>query len=238
MSALIAGLMIASTAIAAGTATSQGIAQKNASDREREYERDRQNLIDAKAAQENAFYRMEYYRDPMRTAEGANALKKIREYNQNLSRIQANKNVITGGTQEQVVAQQGKAMEAYAKGVSDIRARAENIRRTIGQNWMASQNNQFTRQTALDDAQNKLMLQSATNAINNAGKWSEVAQGVVNNGISYGFNAKPEGGNMARASYVPDKIESISANVLTDEQLSNQNNSILNDINNMKLRGV
>ncbi len=202
MCGLTAGLLIASTAIAAATATSSAVVQKKASDRQKDYEADKQRKIDAKAAQENAFYRMEYYRDPMRTAEGANALKQVREYNQRMTDIQQNRGVITGATHEQAVAQQGRAMSAYSDAVSNIRANAERTRRHIGQNWMAAQNNQFQRQMNADDAQQKLQMQSAANAVKNIQNFGQVAQGAISSGLMNGTNAKPEGGNMADTKQV------------------------------------
>ena len=179
MCGLITGLTIASLAIAAAGATSTAVAQKKASDKQKDFEADRQRKIDAKAAQENAFYRMEYYRDPMRTAEGANALKQIRDYNQRLTDIQKNRNVITGGTQEQTIAQQGRAMKAYADAVSNIRADNERTRRYIGQNWLNAQNNQFQRQMSADESVNALEQQSYQNAVNNIQNFQQVAQSAI-----------------------------------------------------------
>lgn len=213
MCGLTAGLLIASTAIAAASATSSAVVQKKNSDRQKEFEADRQRKIDAKAAQENAFYRMEYYKDPMRTAEGANALKQIREYNQRLTDIQQNRNVITGGTHEQTIAQQGRAMQSYASAVSNIRAQAENSRRIIGQQWMNAQNAQFARQMSADENISQLRMQSANNAINNIGNFSSAAQSAIASGITYG---KVKGGNMAQTDSLANKNWSDMSDVERD----------------------
>lgn len=208
MCGLTAGLLIASAAVAAASATGTAVVQKKQSDRQADYEADRQNKIDAQAAQENSFYRMEYYRDPMRTAEGANTLKQIREYNQRMTDIQKNRNVITGGTQEQTIAQQGKAMEAYSSAVSNIRQQAERSRRIIGQQWMASASNQFNRQMTADAQTNALRQQSMTNAINNINNFGTAAQTAISSAIQTG-NVK--GNNMANGSSnksIFDKSES------------------------------
>lgn len=178
----IAPLIVAaiiSTAIAAGSAGAQAAVNKKANRKQADYEADKQRKIDAKAAQENAFYRMEYYRDPMRTAEGANALKQIREYNQRLTDIQHNRNVITGGTHEQVIAQQDKAMQAYSNAVSNIRADHEKTRRAIGQNWLRAQDNQFQRQMNADDAQQAIRMQGYENLNTNIQNFANVAQTAV-----------------------------------------------------------
>lgn len=202
MCGLTAGLLIASAAIAATSATSSAVVQKKQSDRQRDFENDRQRKIDAKAAQENAFYRMEYYRDPMRTAEGANALKQIREYNQSLINQQNARNVITGGTHEQTIAMQGRAMNSYAGAVSQIRANAESARRAIGQNWMNSQNNQFERQMKADENINALRQQSMTNAINNINNFSTAAQSAISTAMTQGVTEGKSGGNYSTSNNV------------------------------------
>lgn len=211
MCGLITGLTIASLAIAAAGATSTAVAQKKASDKQKDFEADRQRKIDAKAAQENAFYRMEYYRDPMRTAEGANALKQIRDYNQRLTDIQKNRNVITGGTQEQTIAQQGRAMKAYADAVSNIRADNERTRRYIGQNWLNAQNNQFQRQMSADESVNALEQQSYQNAVNNIQNFQQVAQGAISATTAKSIPPSPyngnAGGNYAAANAIANAYQ-------------------------------
>lgn len=201
--------LIASMVIAAASATAQGVSQKKANEKQKDYEADKQRKIDAKAAQENAFYRMEYYRDPMRTAEGANALKQIREYNQRLTDIQRNRGVITGATHEQTIAQQGKAMQAYSNAVSNIRADNERTRRYIGQNWLAAQNNQFTRQMTADDAQHAVAMQGMQNVQNNIQNFAQGAQQVASGMIAsqippqtYNPNVNNTGGNFAESANI------------------------------------
>lgn len=219
MCGLTAGLLIASAAIAAASATGTAVVQKKQSDRQRDFENDRQRKIDSQAAQENAFYRMEYYRDPMRTAEGANTLKQIREYNQKMTNMQASRNVITGGTQEQTIAQQGKAMEAYAGAVSDIRAQAERSRRIIGQQWMNAQRNQFNTQLNADAAVNQLRQQSMTNTVNNINNFGSVAQSAISGALQTG-NVRGAGGNMNNTKSIFDKDAS---ELTTDEQYFMEN---------------
>lgn len=227
MCGLTAALLITSTAIAAASAASTAAVQKKASDRQKEYEADKQRKIDAKAAQENAFYRMEYYRDPMRTAEGANALKQVREYNQRMTDIQQNRGIITGATHEQTVAQQGKAMSAYSDAVSNIRANAERTRRLIGQNWMAAQNNQFQRQMNADDANQRLQMQSAQNAVNNIQNFGSVAQSAISSGLMNGHNVKPAGGNMADAGQINKSVFVMNQPSQNDNIIANQNRNAL-----------
>lgn len=219
MCGLTAGLLIASAAIAATTATSSAVVQKKQSDRQKEFEADRQRKIDAQAAQENAFYRMEYYRDPMRTAEGANTLKQIREYNQRMTDIQQNRNVITGGTHEQTIAQQGRAMDAYSSAVSNIRQQAERSRRIIGQQWMGAQSNQFTRQMNADAAVNQLRQQSMSNAISNINNFGTAAQGAISSAIQVN-NVRGAGGNMKNSGSIFDVKDS---DMTADQQYFKEN---------------
>ena len=169
-------MAVAAIVISAASAASQAAAQKKAQKAQQKAEADRQRKIDAKAAEENAFYRMEYYKDPMRTAEGANALRAVREYNNRLTEIQKNRNVITGGTHEQTIAQQAKAMKAYSDAVSNIRADSEKAKRYIGQNWLKAQDNQFNRQLALDDQKHATEMQSYQNTVNNINNFANTAQ--------------------------------------------------------------
>lgn len=178
MSAIAASL-IASAIIAAGTATSQAVIQKKQSDEQNEYNRKRQRDIDAKAAQENAWYRMQYYQDPLRTQNGANMLRTISDYNQRMIDKQRSLGYITGATHEQSVATMGQAMQNYGKTIGDIKSKDDERKANVATAWQKALDTQFSRQQSQDSAIHQATQQSMTNAINNINAFSKVAQSTV-----------------------------------------------------------
>lgn len=190
----LAAALIASAVIAAGSASATAAVQKKASRENDEYIRRQQSRIDAKAAQENAWYRQEYYQDPLRTQGMVAMLRKMRDYNDRLIARQQNTGLITGATHEQVIATRGAAMQSYANGVAEMKAADDNRKASVATAWQRALDSQFSRQQGLDDARIESRMQSMQNAVDNVNNFSAVAQSYIGRAAGPGNNNyNPEG---------------------------------------------
>lgn len=191
-------------AIATASAAASAANQRSASKKTKQYNEDRQGKLDAKAAQDNAWYRMQYYKDPTRTPDGANMLKTMREYNDNLIARQRNRGVITGATHEQTVATAGRAMQNYGKTLSDMRATNERTKTGIAAQWQQARNTAFNNQLDADAAVQQQIMQSHENTNNNINNFTNAATqftaSLAASGDSGGSSSSSSSGSQAAAT--------------------------------------
>lgn len=171
--------LIASTIVAAGGAAANSVAQRKATEEQRRANEEAQRRIDSKAAQDNAWYRMQYYRDPLRTGAGQHMLSTIRDYNESLLERQRNRNVITGGTHESEIAGMNAMSQNYGKVMGQIRAQDDTQKAAIGTHWRSAEDTLFNKQTALDKSITEQRQQGYENFANNVNNFANVAQAAI-----------------------------------------------------------
>lgn len=171
--------LIASTIVAAGVAAANSVAQRKATEEQRRANEEAQRRIDSKTAQDNAWYRMQYYRDPLRTGAGQHMLSTIRDYNESLLERQRNRNVITGGTHESEIAGMDAMAQNYGKVMGQIRSQDDTQKAAIGTHWRSAEDTLFNKQTALDKSITEQRQQGYENFANNVNNFANVAQAAI-----------------------------------------------------------
>ncbi len=179
------GLLI-SAAITGAAAGINARQQRKASNEQKRHNEETQKRIDAKSAQENAWYRMQYYKDPLRSNSGAHMLAAIRDYNKSMLERTRNRNVITGGTHESEVAMSDVAARRYAQAAGDIKAADDRQKLTIGQYWQQAEAANFQRQLNLDDLVSAERMQGYMNTATNVNNFANVATQAVSSGMEMG----------------------------------------------------